>query len=555
MQLTSYVRSRYFLHVFAAFLILGSSLFRLSDLGENPSGFFCDEASIGFNALSVLETGKDQYGTSFPAYFRSFGDYKFGTYIYSTALSVGFLGRTNFAVRLPAALFLVGAICVSYLLIYVLVGPWSAITAVFILSFEPWLNHASHIGFSLSAVPLFLGGGVLLFLKGIKRRDCLLESSALPFALAFYTYATMRLFVPLLVGLLFLVHISELKKDRILLLRVGRFVLFLGALMAPLSYYLLNEDGFLERASYLAIFSTPYLDHSAGYQYLEPLSQVQPWLQELLRHDQLKFLPIIVIQYLLHYSPSYLFISGNPNLRFGTPLFGNHLPLTAIGVVLALLWCLFQRKRPHLLIFGWVLLAGIPGALTWEDVPHAGRFIMGSYAISLFAAIGVGETLRTFWALGEGRSVLVRLFCVLTFLLLLTPHFAKMKRYYSYYRTEYSTAASGWMQYGYQESIQYIAHEHEKYQRVVMIMGGLHYLPEIFVLWYSDISPSDWLEEHVLPYHIEIQEHSESIPAITDNTLYVIAPPLEKVPSELSLLKIIHWEDGIGEAIGFYNTE
>ncbi len=47
-----------------------------------PSGLNQDETSIGYNAYSVLTTGKDEYGKSYPIYFKSFGDEKLPVYIY-----------------------------------------------------------------------------------------------------------------------------------------------------------------------------------------------------------------------------------------------------------------------------------------------------------------------------------------------------------------------------------------------------------------------------------------------------------------------------------------
>jgi len=51
-------------------------------LGSTPSGLSVDEAAIGYNAYSILETGKDEYGQSFPVLIKSFGDYKAPVYTY-----------------------------------------------------------------------------------------------------------------------------------------------------------------------------------------------------------------------------------------------------------------------------------------------------------------------------------------------------------------------------------------------------------------------------------------------------------------------------------------
>ena len=38
-----------------------------------------DEAALGYNAYSLLKTGKDEHGISWPLHFKSFSDYKVNT--------------------------------------------------------------------------------------------------------------------------------------------------------------------------------------------------------------------------------------------------------------------------------------------------------------------------------------------------------------------------------------------------------------------------------------------------------------------------------------------
>ena len=140
-------------HLLAAALTLAFLLFRLSDVGSNPKGFFCDEASIGYNAYCVLETGKDEHGVRWPLFFRAFGDYKPGLYIYLTTLSVRLFGLTHFAVRLPAAVLLGLVLPVVYLILARRVHPAGAIVGLLVAGCAPWLHHFSHIAFSLSAIP------------------------------------------------------------------------------------------------------------------------------------------------------------------------------------------------------------------------------------------------------------------------------------------------------------------------------------------------------------------------------------------------------------------
>ena len=96
-------------------LALGLIL-RISHLSDNPAGFFCDEASIGYNAYSILTTGKDEHGVPFPIFFKAFGEYKSPIEIYSTVPFVGIFGLNELSTRLPSALYGFITIIIMYFL-------------------------------------------------------------------------------------------------------------------------------------------------------------------------------------------------------------------------------------------------------------------------------------------------------------------------------------------------------------------------------------------------------------------------------------------------------
>ena len=60
-------------------------VFYFARLKSNPPGYYIDESSISYNAYTISQTGVDEFGTSWPLYFRSFGDYKNPIYIYLLA--------------------------------------------------------------------------------------------------------------------------------------------------------------------------------------------------------------------------------------------------------------------------------------------------------------------------------------------------------------------------------------------------------------------------------------------------------------------------------------
>lgn len=65
----------------AAILLL-AALLRVPFLSSVPNGFYSVEASTGYDAYSILQTGKDQYGEFLPLFMRSFGDYVEASYRY-----------------------------------------------------------------------------------------------------------------------------------------------------------------------------------------------------------------------------------------------------------------------------------------------------------------------------------------------------------------------------------------------------------------------------------------------------------------------------------------
>jgi len=91
--------------VLAAILFLAFIL-RFAFLSQIPSELNRDEASAGFNAYSLLKTGKDEHGNGpWPLVFRAFGDNKIPGYIYLTAPLIKIFGLNAFTVRLPSAFF------------------------------------------------------------------------------------------------------------------------------------------------------------------------------------------------------------------------------------------------------------------------------------------------------------------------------------------------------------------------------------------------------------------------------------------------------------------
>src|SRR3989337_3736551 len=106
-------------------VIIFISLFlRLYKINSNPPSLDWDEASIGYNAYSLLKTGADEYGNKLPLTIRSFGDYKPLVYIYLDVPSVLAFGLNETGVRFPSAVFGFLSVIVIYFLVKEIFRDW-----------------------------------------------------------------------------------------------------------------------------------------------------------------------------------------------------------------------------------------------------------------------------------------------------------------------------------------------------------------------------------------------------------------------------------------------
>lgn len=201
--------------VILAGIIIFAAFLRFYKLSFNPPGLYVDEAATGYNAFSILKTGKDEYGKSFPIFFRSFGDYKMPLNIYLTVLPVWALGLNVFSVRLMSAFF--GSI--TMYLVYLLtkeifkndekLALWSA----FIYAVSPWSMFISRVCFEGNIGLFLLLLALLVQLKAMKTRSKkIMIISVIAYALSAYSYHTERFISPAI--MLFVLLLNYLKTFR-----------------------------------------------------------------------------------------------------------------------------------------------------------------------------------------------------------------------------------------------------------------------------------------------------------------------------------------------------
>src|SRR5580765_951091 len=97
-------------------ILLVATFLRVWQIDRVPVSLFGDELDLGYQAYSILKTGKDYYGNSWPIHFHSIAEWRTPLYLYSAVPTVALFGISPLGVRLPAMIFGIGGVLALYLL-------------------------------------------------------------------------------------------------------------------------------------------------------------------------------------------------------------------------------------------------------------------------------------------------------------------------------------------------------------------------------------------------------------------------------------------------------
>ncbi|MBI4201165.1 MAG: glycosyltransferase family 39 protein [Chloroflexi bacterium] len=425
---------------------------RVYDLRNNPPGFFADEAAIGYNAYTILTSGRDEYGSYFPVFFRSFGEYKFPVFIYGTVPFIALLGLTEEAVRMTATVFGTLTVLAVFLLASAMFDRRTALMSAFLLAITPWHIHYSRIGFELISFPLLLTLGLFLLFAGL-RRPRLLVLAAGAFALTFYTYGAAWIIAPLTLGMLALLYGKRvLANPRPALLGLLAF----SVLLIPLAVHIASGHGQtrLGQTSILNLGLRPSETAARFSQFYRSYFS----LDFLLRKGDNSFIT-------RHFLPGY----GH--------LFWFQLPLVLIGAG----FMLWKRRREGILFLWLVLVYPLSGALS-DMSPISSRTILGPVVLAVLAGYGAAQLASAFpWRL----RVTQRYGPLVVFGALTVLGALGLASYLPEYHRNYPNRSAdfwGW-QYGPREIVGYFKKVEAGYDDLVMV--GEFNAPEIFFKFYA----------------------------------------------------------------------
>ncbi len=428
------------------FVLLIAIFSRFYFLTEIPHGFFCDEASIGYNAFKILKTGKDQNGFLFPFYFKSFDHYRNPVTVYLNVLPTLIFGLSEFSVRFLAALSGVLTVILIFLIGRKIEGYWTGFFASLFLATSPWHIHMSRIGWECIYFPLSVCLGIFFWQK--KQNNLFWYLSILAFGIGIYTYYPAWLLIPLFVAGLLAFSFKKLWKEKKKL--AGGILLFV-LLLVPL-----------------------FLGFRSG--------KVLVRWQQVNRPEETAYQRVNngIAIYFKHFGFDFLFKSGDAGLfghlitRHSVKGIGEvylyQLPLLVLGIM-AIFFKMFPGSGFILLL---LFLYPLGSSLTDSGI-YATRSILGVIPFSLAPALGVvWLEKKIFYKVRKIFFGLIIVCSIGFWIYFLNIYFKK----YSLYSSDYW----GW-QYGPREIISYFMDNYDSYDE--LFLEDKFNGPEIFAPFYS----------------------------------------------------------------------
>ena len=531
--------------------VLLAFVLRVWNLGSIPPALTPDEASLGYNAYSILKTGKDEFGKTLPIIFKSFGDFKPGLYVYISIPFIAVFGLSEFSVRLPSVLFGTLSVYLIYLIVKKVFKDreelkFLAVISSFVMAVNPYTIYFSR-GAWESNVSLGLTLlGIYFFLKALENSKCLLYSS-LFFALTLLTYQGAKLSSFIVLSTLIVVYWKEFWKIK----RVHIVLSFVLGIVISLPVILSLFNGQTQRLSIFSIFSYP-----------RPESEIKIYSDgyfNLFHSNQLNYLRMILTRWFNFYSGEFLFFDGDLANPVHTPPYQGVTLLIDLFLLSLGFFVLFKEKigKGGVFFLFWLILAPLSAAIS-RDQTNAVRCLNASVPMVVMISLAVSFILQ--WIKERKFSFLYYIlffgFYLFSFVYFLDAYFIHLPVH----------NASFW-RYGYREAVNYVVDVQDNYTNVFFEQSFNQ--PYIYFLFYGSqkdnqkYSPSSWQSQARLVEseykgdvgyqekmnNIRFEKLDWSLLRNTHNTLVVVShnaipPEIKDDNQNFPIVKQIKYPDG-----------
>lgn len=336
-------------------LLLGFIL-RTFQYNSIPPGLYVDEATVGYEAFSLLKTGADRWGFTLPVYFVNWGSGQSVLYSYFSIPFVSMFGLSRFSVRLLDVFIGILALPVMYVAVKRRFGKSAALIATMLLAILPWHVMLSRWAQDANLLPFFLLLGIYTVTRALepKASHSWIVLALIPWGLSLYAYAMSFIVFPIMIALIVLFYWQTIIQNwKTWLVSAVIFSLFL----IPIALFLIKN----------------FLVHDTM-----PFESWLPFSLPLLITTRLQFVssstPVEWIENLFFLANGFQLGDSRSSLLGHPPIFLVFVPLCLLGV-LHWIWEFRQTKRPDLFLV-W-LIASLPIVVLIDaGVTHYNSFFM-----------------------------------------------------------------------------------------------------------------------------------------------------------------------------------
>ena len=377
--------------------LLIASFFLFSyKLDSIPPGIDNDEADRAYDAYSIAMTGKDQWGSTMPLYFKGFGDYRLPIPTYSIVPFVYLFGFVPHVARFPSVLFGILSVVGTFYLGAYFFGKKAGLLSAFFLAFSPWFIGLVRVGLEASFATCFMIWGTVFFLWA-RRKTLWFIPSALTFGLSMYSYYAHRLVVPIFILGLFFLYYRNIQSFK----KTFTFIFIFGLCVLPIIISLFTHSG-QARIGQVVFTNDIGTINMVNEHRTACEKQLSSHLCKLTHNKGTALASVLLANYSAHFSLETLFFSGYESALSVKPPGSLFLSGEILFAILGILLLIKNRVRQSLLFVWWILLAPIPDSLT--GLGHFARFfivlpawqIVSGYSVKF---LGTFRIIRTVFAL------------------------------------------------------------------------------------------------------------------------------------------------------------
>ncbi len=386
-------------------IFVGSLLriWRINDIPFPPND---SELFFGYYGWSLLHYQVDEFGKHWPMNFPSIGDFKYPGLAYLNILPAAIFGLSIVTVKFWSVFSGIILIPIIYLLsLLIFKNKVAAAYSSWLMALSPWGIILSRIGYenfvSVAFTTIGLTFLLLPFLKlnelgGIyskisehasKHQRLFLVSSLILFTISSFTYAAQRLFIPMILSILFVfsfVKESQLQKTRKTVLS---FIVILTAIIS-ISMIPWQNRGRTDAI----IYNTMDASEANRQQELIMESGTSPVktpviLTRLMVNKYRIMFSHLLNKYTNHFSVDYLFLKGDTSYE-RIPDTGQ---LLLIEIILLPLGIFALFKRPFnsygFVVLSWLVIAPISSTITIGGMVNRASIMVP--ALVLISGLGV----------------------------------------------------------------------------------------------------------------------------------------------------------------------